>query len=202
MGLQGSRARLPRRYRLLLTLILMPALMLGCGLGGKTPSSEMKVPVSQEAADRLEGKLERAFSGDEDAFSLEFTDAELTSYVVLELSRQIDGAEDMPLEDFQVRFAGGQMLLSGKLASVCPFRLDVRAAASARVEDGQLDVSVEEARVGGVPIPRWALESLSRIVTESIVEAPDHVDEAVRLTDVEIGEGVMRISGRVTESGE
>ena len=108
MGLQGSRARLPRRYRLLLTLILMPALMLGCGLGGKTPSSEMKVPVSQEAADRLEGKLERAFSGDEDAFSLEFTDAELTSYVVLELSRQILFREmpsvlGNPCENFVVR---------------------------------------------------------------------------------------------------
>jgi len=193
---------LPRRYCLVLILALLLVLMSSCRLDRKTLSSKAIVPVSQQAADRMAGKLGEAFNGDEDTFSLEVTDEELTSYVVLEMSRQVDRSEDMPLEDFQVRFAGGQMLLSGTLTSICPFRLNVKVAASAQVNGGQLDVSVKEARLGIVPIPRWVLKSLSRIVTESIVEAPDHLDRAAQITDVEIGEGVMRVSGRVTESGE
>jgi hypothetical protein len=193
---------LPKRTRLMWVFLLLPALLLACGLGKRTPANEIKVPVSQEAADRLKDKLEEAFNGDEDTFSLEVTDVELTSFVVLEMSEQVDRADDMLLEDFQVRFAEGQMLLSGKVTAVCPFELNVKAAASAQVEDGQLGVSVNKAQTGMVPLPKWVLEGLSRTITESIVEAPDHMEKAVEIADLKIGEGVMRISGRVVESGE
>lgn len=192
---------LPRRYRLMLTLVLLPALLLACGLGKKTPSGET-VPVSQEAADRLEQKLGESVNQDEGTFSLEVTDVELTSYIVLEVSQRIDRPEDMPLEDFQVRFTDGQMVFSGKLTTVCPFRLNVKVAASARVDDGQLDISVDKAQMGVVPLPKGLLKSLSRIISESIVEAPEQLDRAVEITDVEIGEGVMRIDGRITGNSE
>lgn len=193
---------MPRRYRLMLALALLPALLLACGLGKKTPSTETRVPVSQEAADRLEHKLKEGINRDEDIFSLEVTDVELTSYVVLKLSEQADRKNDLPLEDFQVQFSGGQMIYSAKVTTICPFQLDVRVAATAQVEDGQLDVTVDKARVGVLPLPKVLLNSLSRIVTETIAEAPERVEEAVEITNVEVGEGVMRISGRITGSSE
>jgi len=188
----------PRRYRLTLAFALLLALLQACNVGKKMPSTEMRVPVSQEAADRLEQKLREGVNRDEGTFSLEVTDAELTSYVVLKLSEQADRKGDLPLEDFQVQFIGGQMIYSAKVTTVCPFQFNVRMAATAQVEEGQLDVAVDKARVGVLPLPKVLLDSLSRIITETIVEAPERVEEAVEITDVEIGEGMMRIDGRVT----
>jgi hypothetical protein len=182
----------------MLAFALLLALLLACGLGKKTPSTETKVPVSQEAADRLEQKLKEGVNGDEGTFSLEVTDAELTSYVILKLSEQADRKGDLPLEDFQVQFIGGQMIYSAKVTTVCPFQLDVRVAATAQVEDGQFDVAVDKAQVGVLSLPKVLLDSLSRIITETIAEAPERVEEAVEITDVETGEGMMRIDGRVT----
>jgi len=189
---------MPRRYRLMLVFALLPVLLLACGRGQKTPSTETRVPVSQEAADRLAQKLQEGVNREEGTFSLEVTDAELTSYVVLKLSEQADRKSDMLLEDFQAQFSGGQMIFSGKVATVCPLQLNVRAAAVARVEDGQLDVVVDKAQVGILPIPKGLLNSLSHIITETITEAPEQIEEAVEITDVEIGEGVIRIGGRMT----
>ncbi len=193
----------PRRHRSMLVVLvfaLLPALLLACR-SKKTPSLESRVPVSQQAADRLEQKLkesiERKDNGD---FILDITDVELTSYVVLKMATQIDRSEDMPLEDFQARFTDEQMIFSGRLTSVCPFSLNVTVVASAEVEDGQLDVSVDKAQVGAIPISKGLLKSLSRIISETIVEAPERMERAVEITDVEIEEGVMRLSGRVTKS--
>ena len=197
---------LPRRYRLMLIVvivvivILLPALLVACNLGKKASYSETKVPVSQEAADRLVQKLEEAATGKgDDAFSLEATDAELTSYIALRMADAIDGLEDVPLEDLQVQFTGGQMLFSGKLRTVCPFSLNLKVAASAQVDDGQLDLRVEKAQAGAIPIPKGLLKNLSRIINETIAEAPERLERAVEITDVEIGEGTIFVSGRVVE---
>ncbi len=190
----------PRRYRLMLAFLLLPALSLACGLGKKA-TAEPRVPVSQEAAERLEQKLKEGINEQGDTFDVEVTDVELTSYVVLKLSEQA-GEDEMPLEDFQVRFSDGQMIVSGKAVTVCPFELNTKVVASAQVKDGQLDVNVDKAQVGIVPMPKALLKGLSRMITETIVEAPEEVDKAAVITDVEIGEGVMRIAGRLTHSGE
>jgi hypothetical protein len=122
---------LPRRYRLMLAL-LVPALLLACRFSKTMLSPGTSVPVSQEAADRLEEKLGRLIQGeDNDAFSLQVTEAELTSYVVFKMAEQIDRPEELPLENFQAQFTGGQMLFSGKVAAVCPLCFDVQVAASA-----------------------------------------------------------------------
>lgn len=187
---------LPKRYRLMLVLALLPVLV-SCGLR-KTTTPEPRVPVSQEAADRMAQKLKAsAQQGQDGAFELEFTDVELTSYLVLKMAEQTDRAEDIPLENFQVLFSDGQMHLSGALTSVCPFSLNVRVAASARVEDGLMDVRVDKAQVGAIPLPKGVLNRVSRVVSETIVEAPEHMERAVEITTVEIGQGVMRVGGRV-----
>ncbi len=190
---------MPKRYRWLLILLLLPALLIACGAGQTTPLAD-KVPVSPEAADRLAQKLEAAVNRDDDTFSLEFTDDELTSYVALKLAQPGGRAVQVPLEDFQARFSGGQMIFSGQLTSVCPFRLGFRLKAAAQVEDGRLDVRLDEARLGIVSLPRPLLKGLSRIVTETIVEAPLHLSEAVEVADLEIGQGVVRVGGRMTEN--
>jgi hypothetical protein len=191
---------MPRRYRSMLALVLLPALLLACGLGKGTPAAETRVTVSPEAADRLEQKLKASVNPDDGAFSLEVTDVELTSYTVLKLTQQAGRAAEIPLEDFQVRLTGRQMILSGRLTTICALKLNVRVAASAQVEDGQLDVSLNEARVGAVSMPQWMLESLSRIVSETIVEAPLHLKEAVEIAEVDVGDGVIRLGGRVVKS--
>jgi len=190
---------MPKRYRWLLILLLLPALLIACGAGGTPPQAE-KVPVSPEAADRLAQKLAAAVNRDEDTFSLEFTDDELTSYVALKLAQPGGRAIQVPLEDFQARFSGGQMTFSGQLTTVCPFRLGFRLRAAAQVADGQLDVRLDEARLGIVSLPRPLLKGLSRIVTETIVEAPLHLSEAVEVADLEIGQGIVRVGGRMTEN--
>ena len=194
---------LSKRYRLMLALVLLPLLLLACGRGKKTPSPEPKIPVSQEAADRLEQKLKESINREGDgSFDLEITGSELTSYLVFKMDEQANGSDDLPLKDLQVQFSGGQMIFSGKLISVLPFDLDVRVAASAQVEDGQIDISVTEARAGAIPLPKGLLKNISRIINESIAEAPEQMEKAIEITGVDIGEGVMQISGRITENVE
>ncbi len=191
---------MPGRYRLLLVSVLLLVLLLACGLGKETPVAGTRVPVSQEAADRLAQKLKASVNQDDGTFSLEVTDVELTSYVALELSQPAARAVEIPLQDFQAQFTGGQMIFSGELTTVFPFRLGLRVAASARVENGQLDVALNEARLGAVSMPRLLLKGLSRVVSETIVEAPLHLEEAVEIVGVEIGEGLIRLGGRVVTS--
>jgi len=190
---------MPKLYRLMLVFILLPALLLACGSGQRTPAAEVVVPVSQEAADRLAQKLKASVNKDDGVFSLQVTDVELTSYVVLELSQPAARAVEIPLQDFQAQFTGGQMIFSGKLTTVLPFDLNARVAASARVADGQFDVGLNEAQVGAVSLPRWVLKGLSRIIGETIVEAPLHLKEAVEIAEVEIGDGVIRLGGRIVK---
>ena len=52
--------------------------------------------------------------------------------------------------------------------------------------------------MGVLPLPKVLLSSLSRIITETIAEAPERLEEAVEITYVEVGEGTMRIGGRIT----
>jgi len=192
---------LPRRYRLGLVLVLLP-MLLACGLGTGTPAGEPRVSVSPEAADRMAQKLKQSIRRGEGTFDLEFTDAELTSYVVLEVSQQLGGPKEMPVQDFQVRFTDGQVILSGRLTSVSLFKPNVEIAAWARVEDGLLDVRLGRAQVGALSMPGVLLRSLSRVVSESILEAPERLERAAEITSVEIDEGVMRIGGRLTERGK
>jgi len=192
---------LPRRYRLMLALLL-PALLLACRFSKTMLSPGTSVPVSQEAADQLEEKLGRLIQGEDNGtFSLQVTEAELTSYVVFKMTEQIDRPEELPLENFQARFAGGQMIFSGRVTAVCPLCFDVQVVASAHTRDGELDVSVDEAQMGTVRLSTGLLKNLSRIITETIIEAPERMERAVEIADVEIGEGVMQISGQVTEGG-
>jgi hypothetical protein len=197
---------LPGRYRLMLIVaivvivVLLLALLVACNLGQRASYSETKVPVSQEAADRLGQRLKETATREGDgAFSLEATDVELTSYLALRMADEIDGLEDVPLEDLQVQFTGGQMLFSGKLRTVCPFSLNLKVVASAQVDGGQLDLRLERAQAGAIPIPKGLLKSLSRIINETIAEAPERLERAVEITDVQIGEGTIFVSGRVVE---
>ena len=194
---------LPRRYCLMLALLLPALLLVACRFSKTMLSPGTSVPVSQEAADRLEEKLGCLIQGEDDgAFGLQVTEAELTSYVVFKMAEQIDRSEELPLENFQARFAGGQMIFSGKVTAVCLLCFDVQVVASAHTKDGELDVSVDEAQMGAVRLSTGLLKNLSRIITETIIEAPERMERAVEIADIEIGEGVMQISGRVTEGGK
>ena len=185
-----------RERRVLLRLI-MPIVVLvsvACGpcnlLSGGTeqPTPPHPIVVSTEAAGQLESRIQQNLRGQPgQQFILRMTDAEVTSLVDTELSKY----SESPLSDPQIWFTKGKIYGSGKVTNVLPLDAEIHVVASARVEDGQVQVVVEDVSAGAVPIP----DSLLETVSQSINETVDELQLDVQVTALEILEGEAIVQG-------
>lgn len=186
-----------RRTALYLTGVLIIAASLACRSGNSSniPSPPGgRIPVSQEAADRLKENFDRemqeASTGEE--FRLFVTNEEITSLIALTLQE----TSSIPLSDPQVWFTAGRIYVTGTFSPFWPFRFPSQIVATAVVRDGQVKVDVEEAQMGPFPFPRRALTSASESINETLVEM--QLDLEVKT--LEILEGELQLAGTRRES--
>ena len=159
---------------------------------GASPPAE-RIEVSQEAAQRLEDKLREALSQAEAGeFTITATDEEVTSFIAL----QMEKSSDTPMRDVQVHFGDGRIHVWAILADVMPFDVGVSLVATATVVDDQLQVDIVESSAGVIPIPQSLLDSLSRVVNETIAESQAKAEKKVQITEVTIGDGEISVSGK------
>ncbi len=138
------------------------------------------VAISDAAASRFEEKT-KAFS--DERFDVELTDEEVTSYLALHAT------PSAPIASPQVAFHPGKVVISGQLTSPVPGHLSL--SGTLQVANGRLQFEFQEASLGGLPVPRALLASVSDTTSQMIVDAgADIVIERVELL-----EGRIRISG-------
>ncbi len=165
---KGFHPRLP-----LLSLALLWT-MLACSPCGWLSRSGANLPdrpieITEDAAQRFEEKLHGAWeSQGEGQFRLQFTDQELTSYINLKLN----AATNLPLSEPRVWLTRGKIYVSGELSSEeLPLSGQAMIVTTAQVVDERVRLSIDQASIGRVPIPRAFLESLEGTVNSGLAQA-------------------------------
>ena len=163
---------------------------------GAPPPPE-RVEVSQEAAQRLEKKVKEAMSGTSNGeFTITATDEEVTSLI----AEQLEKSSDTPMRDVQVHFGDDRIHVWAIFADVAPFDVGVSLVATATVVNDQLQVEIVESSAGVIPVPQSLLNSLSRVINETIAEAEIKAQNKVQITKVTIGDGEITISGKLSST--
>jgi len=114
--------------------------------------------ITEEASQSLEDKLEGSWDSQGDGdFLLQVTDQELTSYLNLRLL----GSADLPLKEPRIWFTRGKIYASGRLSvKPLPFDAQARIISDMDIVDGALQLSIERASYGQIPIPNSIVQSL------------------------------------------
>ena len=121
--------------------------------------------------------------------TVEITDEEATSKLVLELARE-PGAPR--IEGAQVNFRGGKVYLSGtSREGPIPVRIVIVGRVEAR--DGQVVPVVEQIDTGRVPLPASVRDQIAEATTN--LDALN-ADLPLYVTEVRVLDGRMQITGR------
>lgn len=183
----------PKKIMAVLSLLLL----VGLACGSSSSLDEIKppgeIPVTQESADRLEDNfyqaLQEATTNNES--QLRITNEEITSLFAKELVE----TGRVPLSNPQIWFTSGRIFITGGVKPFGPVEFNSLIVATAVVENGQLVVEVQEARMGSFDFPDAILDSITQTVNEALASALTELN----ITRLEILEGEMFVVG--TRSG-
>jgi hypothetical protein len=178
----------PKRAVALLLVMSSALIALSCLPWGRAGQAPTPLPVTQEAAQRLEDKLYAAMKQSlVSDFTLEATQEEVTSYLALKLP-------DMPFLQPQVRFAPDRVTFTGNMTQ--PIAAPVYVAGSAQAQDGKVTVVLQEAKLGFLSVPGFVLQSISDAMNELLAESQG----AIQISRLQILEGKVIVSGRIKRS--
>jgi len=126
---------------------------------------EITEDAAQSLADKLEGSWDSQGNG---GFLLQITDQELTSYLNLRL---LDSS-DLPLQDPHIWFTRGNIYASGQLSiDQLPFDTNATIVSGVGIVNGTLQLSIEQASFGQIPIPNGLVSSLESRVNGALAQA-------------------------------
>lgn len=182
-------ARHPRMIRLALLCWLFVGLACGpCNfLSREMPTPPRPLVISTEAATQLEARIEQSLRGEPgQQFILRMTDVEVTSLVASKLAEY----EESPVTDPRIWFTKGKIYGTGRV-EIFSIPTPFLVIASARIEDGQVVVTIEDSSAGVLPVPQRLLQTISQSINETIQEAQLELE----VTALEILEGEIIIKG-------
>jgi hypothetical protein len=151
------------------------------------------VPVSEGAANVLDGKILAAYaeaeSSADGSFTLTATDEEVTSWFVYRIAT--DPANN--IADPQIRFTGDRIHAAITVVGLLPFELRVKLVARFEVVDNQVNFEIESSSAGILPVPKPIMDLLpqSDMVNQILQDA------GVELNSVEILEGEIVLKGKL-----
>ena len=153
------------------------------------------VPISEEAADRLDEKIIQAYQevyeSPDGSFILSITDEEVTSWFVYRVATDPENN----IADPQIRFTGDRIHSAVTMVGILPFELRIRLVAIFEVVDNQTRFEIESASAGILPVPKAITDLLPQSET-----ANDILQESgIELTSVDILEGELVLKGRFLE---
>lgn len=186
------------RSHILVPLIALAVVAQSCccctGLGG--PQPPYAITPSDEAAQRLRERWNTAVIESTDgSFTITVTEEEVTSAVVQMLAEQDDLP---PISDPQVHLRDGRIEVYATVTVGDSLAQPGLIAFSAAIIDGEIDVTIEESAFGPLPIPGPVQETLTERLNESLSRIVRGQAGDTLITDIQIGEGEMTISGQVS----
>jgi len=152
--------------------------------------------VSTEAAGQLEEiwkqALENSGNGE---ISVTFTEAQLTSFAALKLAEQ----EEPPLRDLQVFLRDGKIQLygtatAGSLSTTALVILKLNLT-----PEGLINLEVEEADFGPIPVPDSLLENVSKALDEALTGQLGSQATGFKITNAVIADGQMTLTGTIRQ---
>jgi hypothetical protein len=152
-----------------LTVVLVVMLLMTSGCNNADCAGlpqDGAVRVSQQAAQRLQVRIDQANASQAPEFTLEATDEEVTSYIATYLQQS-------PLTDAQVRFVGSKIQVYARAAQL--LNISLATVWAAQVDAGQVRVTLESASVSCMPVPPELLASITATLNQMIVESQVNV---------------------------
>jgi len=192
-----------------LLLLLLAAGALFYFLSG-TPEGQPEAspaPVSPEAAERLERKVEAFLreldeavkAGRSRPVALEVTEEELNSLIARELPRlQEEAGFPFKVESVWVYLRDGKVRLAARL-DIQGFKPGLSAGLDLAVENGLPRVGLEDIDLGRVPLPGPLRDQINRFIEAELNFA--EMDLPLRLERVVVGEGKLILEGVTKGSG-
>ena len=129
------------------------------------------------------------------SLTITLTEEEMTSIAVGMLARQVDSP---PVSDLQVHFRNERIEVYAMVTVQDSLPLPGMIAFSAHAADGGISVSVEEAAFGPLPIPDSVLEASTDALNKMISESVEAEIENASITDIQIGDEEMIITGTIS----
>jgi len=178
--------------RLPWAVLALAVAVLACKFGSTPPPP---VPVSDEAAQELQQGVATAVQQaiDTGNLTLEVTESQITSAVVLALQQR----SDIPINDLQIHLRDEQVQLSGT-ASQQGLELPVQIVIKVGVQDCKPKVEIVSASAGPLPIPEDQLSGFIPMVETVITNLmTSSTVSNLCLLSVSVGDGVMTVTGQV-----
>jgi hypothetical protein len=174
---------------LVVGIVLWQATSCCCCLGGAVTPSMTPQPSSKDMARAFSDRINET-TAQQDAFTVEITDRELTSYVIALLQ---SGAGEFPARDMQIQFSDGYAEIWATFIEIAPSEVPAYLRVEIDAVDGDLVFSITHANAGTFPIPGALRETISQILSESLAE----LDLGLEIERVEVRPGKTVITGRV-----
>jgi uncharacterized protein YpmS len=158
------------------------------------PQPPYDITPSDEAVRRFEERMESTETAADGSFTITVTDEEMTSLIAQALAQQ---EQSLPISEPQVHFRNGRAEFYAMVRIAGPLALPTMVALSITTSEGDIEVTVEEIALGPVPIPESILESLADAFNESLAEGIKGENVDALITDVQVGEGQMSVTGQI-----
>lgn len=114
---------------------------------------------------------------------------------ILRLTPVVGGPESgVSLQNLSVAFSGGQAIVSARVHQ--PLAADLTMTLLPQIDDGRLQLLIQNASVGPVRAPGIILSPVQALVNEALNQAMANMPANVRLQAITIGEGDIQVVGR------
>ena len=163
-----------------------------CTISG--PQPPYTITPSDETILQFEERMASVETDADGSFTITITEEEITSLIVRELAKQ---DESLPISEPQVHFRNGRAECYATVQVIDSLALPSMVALSITAVNGEIKVTVEEVALGPLPIPGSALELLTDALNDALVDGVQGDDVDTLITDVQIGDGEMSISGQL-----
>jgi hypothetical protein len=147
-------------------------------------------PTSTDLAQQMRERF-NATKARGGAFTLEVSDRELTSYVVMLLQ---SGAGEFPARDMQIEFGDGYIDIWATFVEVAPTDLPSFVRATVEAVDGRLVFQILQANAGPILVPGAMRETIAQVLSETL----DELELGLDIQLVEVEPGRMALTGQVT----
>ncbi|MEE8391939.1 MAG: hypothetical protein V3S14_14235 [Anaerolineae bacterium] len=185
------------RSHVLVPLIALVVVQIFCCCSiPEGPQPPYSIMPSDEDAQNLQERWDTVLEENLDGtFTITITEEEMTSLATQMLAKQQDLP---PISNLQVHLRDGRIEAYATVTVNDSLSLPGMVAFSVTATDGKVNVTLQEAAFGPMPIPDSALETvtdtLNNLIAESVLS---EMDEAI-VTDIQINAGEMTLTGTIT----
>lgn len=177
--------------------IFLSVLLLSVGLACSLPIRATQPPsnpmvASGEAAAELEANVATAAAQLEQtgSASLTITETQLTSYLAEKLASQ----PDSPIQNAQIRIENGSIQLTGQM-SVSSLSTDLSLTLQPYVDQGNLQVTIQEGQIGSIPLPDATLKTLNQTINQEMLGLVTFHGQPFKLESISMDNGSLTLKG-------